>query len=100
MIFPFTEKQKQAFLIRFGCPVTIDDKTELGIVEREITNVDGQISETIYITADINKVKQGSKVSFDENNYKIAYIVNDGTGLVNCYLSITSNDKGRISKYE
>lgn len=100
MIFPFTDKQKQAFLNRFGRPVKIDNNNELAIIEHEITNTDGQVSETIYVTADFNKVKQGSTVSFDGFNYEIAYIVNDGTGLVNCYLSLTSDDNGRKSKYE
>ena len=100
MIFPYTEKQKQAFLIRFGRPVKINDDTELGIIETEITTSDGQVSETKYITADANKISQGSTVKIDSNIYEVAYIVNDGSGLVNAYLSITGDDNGRTSKYE
>lgn len=87
MIFPFTDKQKQAFLIRFGQKIKINDSDELGIVEIEINNDNGQVSETIYITADINKVKQEDEVLLNEILYTIAYLVNDGSGLANCYLA-------------
>lgn len=59
MLFPYTQKQKQEFLNRFGQTLLIDNKETLAIVEIEITNVDGQVSETFYITIDevIGKVR-------------------------------------------
>ncbi|HAW2200208.1 TPA: hypothetical protein JLO99_002733 [Escherichia coli] len=87
MIFPYSEKQKQAFLSRFGQKIKINDKDSLGIVEIEITNDNGQVSETIYITADIKKIKQEDSVLLNDILYNVAYVVNDGSGLVNCYLA-------------
>lgn len=99
-MFPYSAKQKQEFLNRFGQKVLIQDQEQLGIIEKEITNQDGIISETIYITADELVVSQDYKVQIKDNIYRIAYIVDDGSGLVNCYLSIKSDTKGRVSKYE
>ena len=74
MIFPYSEKQKQSFLTRFGQKIKINDSDELGIVEIEINNDNGQVSETIYITADINKVKQEDEVLLNEILYTLSLI--------------------------
>ncbi|QEH56854.1 hypothetical protein [Citrobacter portucalensis] len=87
MISPYTEKQKQSFLTRFGQKIKINDKDALGIVEIEINNDNGQVSETLYITADINSIKQDDSVLLNEILYNVAYLTNDGSGLVNCYLT-------------
>ncbi|MDQ6443023.1 hypothetical protein ACLH2J_01875 [Klebsiella michiganensis] len=98
MLFPYTKKQKQEFLKRFGYPIKINGEDELGIVERDITNTDGEVSETLYVTIDA-QYKQDDKVTIDDIQYRIAYIVNDGSGLVDAYLSFIS-EAGRISKYD
>ena len=98
MLFPYTNKQKKEFLKRFGHPVKINDEPELARVEREITNSDGEVSETLYVTID-QKYKQDDIVELDNTIYRIAYIVNDGSGLVDAYLSFQS-EEGRISKYD
>ncbi|HGV5838916.1 hypothetical protein JNN41_07375 [Escherichia coli] len=100
MLFTYTQKQKQEFLKRFGQTLLIDNKETLAIVEIEITNVDGQVSETFYITIDEVIARQDLEVHYKENIYRIAYIVNDGSGLVNAYLSLIGDNSGRTSKYE
>ncbi|MCK6891124.1 hypothetical protein ABKV35_13985 [Enterobacter kobei] len=96
MIFPYTEKQKQAFLKRFGSKVKINQTERLAIVETQILNENGQVSETLYITTDALWITQDDIVELFDNTYRVAYIVRDGSGLVDGYLSLT-NDEG--SKY-
>lgn len=99
MLFPYTEKQKQEFVKRFGREILINGEKSLGILEINISNDNGQISETIYITDDKNKVKQQDEIQFNDNIYEIAYIVDDTSGLVDCYLSLIGDDNGRDGKY-
>ncbi|ELX8362376.1 hypothetical protein LRM31_07315 [Enterobacter kobei] len=96
MIFPYTEKQKKAFLTRFGQKVTINQTERLAIVETQILNENGQVSETLYITTDALWITQDDIVELFDNTYRVAYVVRDGSGLVDGYLSLT-NDEG--SKY-
>ncbi|HDS8059079.1 Uncharacterised protein [Enterobacter cloacae] len=96
MIFPYTEKQKQAFLTRFGQKVKINQTERLAIVETQILNENGQVSETLYITTDALWITQDDIVELFDNTYRVAYVVRDGSGLVDGYLSLT-NDEG--SKY-
>ncbi|MGS7257711.1 hypothetical protein [Enterobacter hormaechei] len=99
MIFPFTEKQKKSFLTRFGQKVKINQTERLAIVETQILNENGQVSETLYITTDALWINQDDTVELFDNLYRVAYIVRDGSGLVDGYLSITGDNEGREGKY-
>ncbi|SAA84637.1 Uncharacterised protein [Enterobacter cloacae] len=96
MIFPYTEKKKKAFLTRFGQKLKINQTERLAIVETQILNENGQVSETLYITTDALWITQDDIVELFDNTYRVAYVVRDGSGLVDGYLSLT-NDEG--SKY-
>ncbi|MEZ7211443.1 hypothetical protein HN028_14275 [Pantoea ananatis] len=98
-MFEFSKKQRLNFLKRFGIEVRINSKNTLAIPERTTTDENGQVSETLYVTADIDDVKQDFVVVIDGENYRIAYINNDNSGLVNCYLSTQGEQNGRKSKY-
>ncbi|WP_205955072.1 hypothetical protein [Pantoea stewartii] len=99
-MFEFSKKQRLNFLKRFGVEVLINNKKALAIPERTTTDENGQVSETLYVTADIDDVKQDFVVVIDGENYRIAYINNDNSGLVNCYLSAQGEQNGRKSKYK
>ncbi|EMM6967534.1 hypothetical protein QM190_06825 [Enterobacter hormaechei] len=99
MFFPYSEKQKQAFLTRFGQKVKINQTERLAIVETKIINENSQVSETIYITTDALWINQDDTVELFDNFYRVAYIVRDGSGLVDGYLSLTSDNEGREGKY-
>lgn len=116
-MFEFSQKQRLNFLTRFGFKTKVNSKDVFVIPERTTNTENGQVTEELYVTANSDDVKQGYIVELDGETYKIAYINNDNSGLVNCYLSITSKEqtfdyeevqgielpskpKRKVSKYE
>ncbi|EMM2093302.1 hypothetical protein CSB66_2454 [Enterobacter hormaechei] len=98
MFFPYSEKQKQSFLNRFGQKVLINDKENLAIIEKKIVEDERAVTESMYITADENNIKEDDTVKIKSKVYTVSYIVDDGSGLVDAYLSLIS-DTNRGSKY-
>ncbi|WP_039660899.1 hypothetical protein [Pantoea sp. MBLJ3] len=115
-MFEFSQKQRLNFLMRFGLKTKVNAKEVFVIPERTTNSDNGQVTEELYVTANSDDVKQGYIIELDGETYKIAYINNDNSGLVNCYLSITSKEqifepeefqgielpklKRKVSKYE
>lgn len=99
MFFPYSKKQKQSFLNRFGQKIKINDEEQLGIVESKIIEEERAVTESIFVTVDELVVKQQDIVQIKNNIYEVSYIVDDGSGLVDAYLSLTGSTEGRGSKY-
>ncbi|KLP78427.1 hypothetical protein ABF80_07915 [Enterobacter hormaechei subsp. steigerwaltii] len=98
MFFPYSEKQKMSFLNRFGQKILINDKEHLAIIEKKIVEEVQAITESMYITVDENVIKEDDAVKIKTKVYNVSYIVDDGSGLVDAYLSLIS-DTNRGSKY-
>ncbi|SAI06264.1 Uncharacterised protein [Enterobacter hormaechei] len=98
MFFPYSEKQKMSFLNRFGQKILINDKEHLAIIEKKIVEEVQAITESMYITVDENVIKEDDAVKIKTKVYNVSYIVEDGSGLVDAYLSLIS-DTNRGSKY-
>lgn len=98
-MFPYTKKQRTAFLKRFGVPVLINDKEQLVIIEKEIVQENDAVSETLFVTTDSDFVNQEDTIKLQNKIYRIAYIKDDTSGLVDCYLSLKGGENGRETKY-
>ncbi|MNB71960.1 hypothetical protein D3C75_185380 [compost metagenome] len=72
-----------------------DGSTVSGLLEQTLTDTDGRISETITLTVEYGELVKGDRVGVNGEEYKIAYIQDDLSGLVTCYLEIAGGARGK-----
>jgi len=91
----FSKSQIASFL-KLGDEYKRSDGTPFaGILEKTLTDQDGRISETLTLTVEFGELVKGDRVGVNGEEYKIAYINDDLSGLVTCYLEVAGGCRGK-----
>lgn len=104
-MFKFSQKNRDAFLKRFGADMHIQKhgSTEWlpirGILERKLVEESSTVTFTLYVTLNSDLAVQEDLIKFEDKVYEISYLNNDLSGLVDCYLTLKGDTNGRTSKY-
>lgn len=104
-MFTFSQKNRNAFLKRFGADMHIQKHgTEewlpiRGILERKLVEESSTVSFTLYVTVNSDLAEQEDLIRFEDKVYEISYLNNDLSGLVDCYLTLKGDRNGRTNKY-
>lgn len=92
-MFQFSTKQRKRMLMIMGEEMIVStnniEKTIKAIPEINISDNNGVISETFYITADSDDVTEDSAITYKNKKYEVGYVVNDNSGLSDFYLNAT-----------
>ena len=89
----FTDSQIKAFM-RLGDEFKKDDGSKVaGLLEKTLTDVDGRSAETITLTVEYGELVKGDFVVVDGEKFKVAYINDDLSGIITCYLEIAPKEK-------
>ncbi len=91
----FSKSQIASFL-KLGDEYKRSDGTPFtGILEKTLTEQDGRISETLTLTVEFGELVKGDRVGVNGEEYKIAYINDDLSGLITCYLEVAGGGRGK-----
>ncbi|WP_034455782.1 hypothetical protein [Buttiauxella noackiae] len=94
----FSRSQREKFLKLGEKYQRVDGSTFTAIYDQSVTEVQGQISLMMKLTCSQGDLNQDDEVIVNGSNYKIAYIADDNSGMVDCYLS-ASGKGDRRGKY-
>lgn len=91
----FSKAQVASFL-KLGDEYQKSDGTPFtGLFEKTLTDTDGRIAETLTLTVEYGELVKNDHVGVYGDTYKVAYIDDDLSGLVTCYLEIVGGGRGK-----
>jgi len=91
----FSKSQIASFL-KLGDEYKKTDGTPFtGLFEKTLTDSEGRIAETLALTVEYGELIKGDRVGINGEEHKVAYIDDDLSGLVTCYLEVTGGGRGK-----
>ena len=91
----FTKAQIKSFM-RLGDEYKRDDGSIVnGLLERTVTDSEGRIAESITLSVEYGELVKGDFVVVEGEKYKVAYIQDDLSGIVTCFLEVTGGGRGK-----
>ena len=94
----FSRSQRERFLKLGEQYYRSDGSPFTAIYDQTVNEVQGQITMMMKLTCAQGDLNQDDQVIVNGTNYKIAYISDDNSGMVDCYLSATGKG-ARNGKY-
>lgn len=84
----FNTKQRKQLLSLGDLYIRGDGVPVQGIYDQRIIENNGQISQTMMLTCNQGELKQDDKININGSDYIVAYINDDNSGIIDCYLNI------------
>lgn len=91
----FSKSQIASFL-RLGDEYQKTDGSIVnGLLEKTLSEYDGKVSEVLTLSVEYGELVKDDRVSVNGEVYKVAYINDDLSGIITCYLEVIGGGRGK-----